>query len=139
MPRQCMPFSDGRGGYGFVCGPRQRTPKCACGRPSAKQCDYPIGKNRRTCSKHICERCTYTVGTVERLELDPLVRQVLRIGCDPEARASTTDTVDICPGHREQWERDREDAERAWAAREEAESKADVGERLLELALAGGC
>lgn len=45
-----------------VCfGHRRRQQKCACGRPSTLQCDYPTEAGR-TCDKYLCRGCAVPVG-----------------------------------------------------------------------------
>lgn len=49
------------GARGFVCGPRRRTKKCACGSglPATQLCDWktPDGP-KPTCDAPLCRRCT---------------------------------------------------------------------------------
>lgn len=41
----------------IVCGPRQRSRKCACGGRATLLCDWKIGDGR-TCDADICSNCT---------------------------------------------------------------------------------
>ena len=56
----CQPFTLPGGARGFVCS-RTPRPRCACGQPSAFQCDAPAGRRNGTCSRHLCaEHATAT-------------------------------------------------------------------------------
>lgn len=47
-------------------GRRKAAPPCAaCGRPSTKQCDYPLRgkKTGKTCDRHLCNACAVVVGS----------------------------------------------------------------------------
>ena len=49
-------------GYAIVCSRgRRKPPKCACGRPSTKLCDWPTA-NGKTCDKPLCAGCAVHVG-----------------------------------------------------------------------------
>jgi len=51
----CTPFKIGSVS-GIICGGRQKRKPCdSCGRPSSRQCDYPITKG--TCDRWLCEHC----------------------------------------------------------------------------------
>jgi len=49
----CQPFTLPGGARGFICS-RTPSPRCACGKQSAFQCDAPTGSRGRTCSRHLC-------------------------------------------------------------------------------------
>ena len=55
----CTPFTLPGGARGFICS-RTPRPRCACGQPSAFQCDAPRG--RGTCSRHLCAKCAMVTG-----------------------------------------------------------------------------
>lgn len=70
----CQPFTLPGGARGFVCS-RTPRPRCACGQPSAFQCDAPTpgklissgpnaGRVRKpsTCSRHLCAQCATMTG-----------------------------------------------------------------------------
>jgi len=50
MPRN--PFTLPGGARGFICS-RTPRPRCACGKPSAFQCDAPTRRSNGTCSRHL--------------------------------------------------------------------------------------
>lgn len=71
-----------------MCLRSKRTPRChRCGRPSTKQCDYPLAGRRKgkTCDRHLCDACAVSMGNVERA----------RDG------VTVTDTLDYCLAHAE--------------------------------------
>lgn len=57
----CTPLSLPNGARGILCSrtPRQR---CACGQPSAFQCDAPTRRSNGTCSRHLCAKCATVTG-----------------------------------------------------------------------------
>ena len=56
----CHSFTLPGGARGFICS-RTPRPRCACGKPSAFQCDAPTGRHGKTCSRHLCaEHATAT-------------------------------------------------------------------------------
>ncbi len=70
----CQPFTLPNGARGFICS-RTPRPRCACGQPSAFQCDAPTpgklissgpnaGRVRKpgTCSRHLCAQCATVTG-----------------------------------------------------------------------------
>ena len=45
-----------------------RAPKCSCGRPSTKLCDFVVSSpqqvtHKKTCDKPLCDRCAVHAGT----------------------------------------------------------------------------
>jgi hypothetical protein len=71
----CRPFNrDGM--TGFVCGPRLRIRKCACGSglPADLLCDWKVGEGK-TCDLQICRGCSI----------------------------SPAEDKDLCPGHAKAW------------------------------------
>lgn len=54
----CVPFSTPDGATGFMCYSRGRGPKCACGKPGSRLCDWKTGPGK-TCDRPICTGCTH--------------------------------------------------------------------------------
>jgi hypothetical protein len=105
MPRQCHRIEGPGGLSGFVCTSRGgRTARCACGRPSERQCDYPLrGKVAgRTCSRHLCSGSAVTASgpTPAAILADPKLAL--------EIRRVDVDTVDYCPAHARKIDEERE-------------------------------
>lgn len=71
----CRPFSSG-GMSGFVCGPRQRAPKCKCGSGLGADllCDWKKPEGG-TCDAKLCPRCS----------------------------TKPADDKDLCPDHAKAW------------------------------------
>lgn len=88
--------------HGFVCMRGERRPKCACGRPATKQCDYPLHgkKEGQTCSKYLCDRCATTIPVAR-------IPEVIRISDHfpvlphfvEKPIVMEPDTFDVCPAH----------------------------------------
>lgn len=59
----CEVFQSPTLGQVFVCsrGPKRKAPACACGKPSAFQCDHAVAPGR-TCDRHLCRSCRVSVG-----------------------------------------------------------------------------
>lgn len=57
----CTPFSLPGGASGILC-TRTLRPRCACGKPSAFQCDAPTKRSNGTCSRHLCAECATEAG-----------------------------------------------------------------------------
>jgi hypothetical protein len=62
MPRWSETVEIPGGGVAIVChsGPRPRTPRCRCGKPSSLQCDFPLLHG--TCDRYLCPGCAVHVG-----------------------------------------------------------------------------
>jgi len=44
------------GGRAFVCGPKPRRQRCACGKPADLLCDWKLGDGK-TCDAPLCAAC----------------------------------------------------------------------------------
>lgn len=62
----CTPVTLPGGFRAIVCH-RTRRPRCACGRPSAFQCDAPTQRKSGTCDRHLCASCATEVGPDQHL------------------------------------------------------------------------
>lgn len=53
-------FMDGM----IICSRGSRQPRCRCGAPSTKLCDFPLTgeKTGKTCDRPLCDRCTVSAG-----------------------------------------------------------------------------
>lgn len=146
MPRHCQTIRAGDF-VAIVCTRAGRPPRCECGKRSTKQCDFPVGKRGRTCSRHICDTCTFTLGNVSRLEAisaediaaDPMVAFAIERGLMPR-REVVDDTVDFCPRHRRQLEEERADRERTKGSGPAPVASAEAPNAHEQLGLdLGGC
>lgn len=58
----CVPFDNGKGGRGFMCGPGLKRKPCACGSglPASLLCDWKVkGNETGTCDAPLCRRCAH--------------------------------------------------------------------------------
>lgn len=49
------------GGVAIVCHRGPRRPRCRCGRPATRQCDFPTAPGK-TCDKYLCAGCAMRQG-----------------------------------------------------------------------------
>lgn len=61
----CVTLHLGGGNFAKLCLRGQRSPRCACGAKSSRQCDAPRAGRRSTCSRHLCDRCTTRAGELD--------------------------------------------------------------------------
>lgn len=109
----CQRIVTADGAVGWVCGPKPRRKRCACGRESTKLCDYPLRGRAagRTCDAPLCDACAVVQGTVTRIPTGDVaqIHRSARLATDADVRARMraelahigpdVDTVDYCAAH----------------------------------------
>lgn len=86
---------------GFVC-TRERRPRCACGAPGTKLCDFPLrgAKAGQTCDKVLCDKCATTLPIAR---LPEVVRLSDHFSVLPNfverPLVLEPETFDVCPAH----------------------------------------